>query len=271
MYWLFKWFAFTPAIKLICRPWMEGRENVPKHGAAILVSNHLSAGDPIVLPAMLKRRLTFPAKAELFAGGGLRAGVVKWFLTSVGMVPMDRSGGRASAVSMDSVLKVLADGALIGIYPEGTRSPDGRLYKGKTGVARLVLAAGVPVLPVAMINTQSVRNRFGVPVWERPGIRVGRPLDFTRYANAGNDRNVLRWVTDEIMTAVLALSGQESVDVYASSVKTAAVDGRRLEQRVIARPGLGNPVPPIPVAPQKLPGAGDLPLKRRHREPSGPS
>lgn len=246
MYWIFKFAAFLPVIKVVCRPWIEGRENIPDKGAAILVSNHVSAGDTIVLPAMIRRRLTFPAKAELFAGGGLRADVVKWFLRSIGQVPLDRSGGRASAASMDSVTQVLADGDLLGIYPEGTRSPDGRLYKGKTGVARLVLANDVPVIPVAMVNTEIVRNRFGIPYMKRPGVRIGQPLDFSAWSAQNGQREVLRWVTDEIMNAVMELSGQEYVDAYGASVKSAAAEGRELAQPVLPRPGYGHPRPPMP-------------------------
>ena len=247
LYWLFKWFLVAPGLRLVTRPWVEGAENLPKTGPAILVSNHLSAGDTFLLPALIKRRLTFPAKAELFQGTRLRDRFTTWFLTSVGMVPMDRSGGRASASSMDQVLEVLRRGDLLGIYPEGTRSHDGRLYKGKTGVARLVLAAGVPVVPVAMVNTQLVPSKVArIPIMRRPGIRFGKPLDFSRYAASSNDRDVLRWVTDEIMNAVMELSGQEYVDAYCASVKSAQREGRPLNAPLLARPGEGRPVPPLP-------------------------
>ncbi len=190
LYWFFKWFSIGPLTRLLFRPWIEGEENLPESGPAILVSNHISAGDTFLVPAMIKRRLTFPAKAELFSGRGLRGRITGWFMKSIGQLPMDRSGGRASATSMDGVLGVLASGELLGIYPEGTRSPDGRLYKGKTGVARLVLQAGVPVIPVGMINTQFVPTRlFKIPLMRRPGVRIGKPLDFSRYAGSGNDRD----------------------------------------------------------------------------------
>jgi 1-acyl-sn-glycerol-3-phosphate acyltransferase len=249
LYWVFKWLLVTPGLRLVSRPWIEGAENIPETGPAILVSNHLSAGDTFLLPAMIKRRLTFPAKAELFQGRKLGGWFVTWFLTSVGQLPMDRSGGRASASSMDGVLGVLRNGDLLGIYPEGTRSVDGRLYKGKTGVARLVLSAGVPVLPVAMINTQFVPSKVAkIPVMRRPGIRFGKPMDFSRYAASGNDRDVLRWVTDEIMNAVMELSGQEYVDAYGTSVKSALDEGRVPDAPVLPRPGVGRPVPPVPRA-----------------------
>ena len=247
LYWFFKWFSIGPLTRLLFRPWIEGEENIPESGPAILVSNHISAGDTFLVPAMIKRRLTFPAKAELFSGRGLRGRITSWFMKSIGQLPMDRSGGRASATSMDGVLGVLASGELLGIYPEGTRSPDGRLYKGKTGVARIVLQAGVPVIPVGMINTQFVPTRlFKIPLMRRPGVRIGKPLDFSRYSGSGNDRTVLRWVTDEIMNAVMELTGQTYVDAYASSVKEAAAEGRELAAPVVSRPGAGRPIPPSP-------------------------
>ncbi|HYP46717.1 MAG TPA: lysophospholipid acyltransferase family protein [Propionibacteriaceae bacterium] len=245
LYWVFKLLLVRPALRLT-RPWVEGAENIPASGPAILVSNHLSAGDTFLLPALIRRRLTFPAKAELFSGQKLSGRFTRWFLTSVGQLPMDRSGGRASATSMDGVLSVLRSGQLLGIYPEGTRSPDGRLYKGKTGVARLVLTAGVPVIPVAMVNTELVPSKFTVVTMRRPGIRFGRPLDFRAYAASGNDRTVLRWVTDEIMNAVMELSGQDYVDAYGTSVKSAMAEGREINAPVLPRPGAGRPIPPRP-------------------------
>ena len=174
-----------------------------------------------------------------------------WFLTVVGQVPMDRSGGRASAGSMDSVLQVLRNGELLAIFPEGTRSPDGRLYKGKTGVARLVLQARVPIIPIGIRDTRVQRTkRFKIPYYRRAKISIGAPIDFDRYAGAAGDRNVLRYVTDEIMAAVQAQSGQVYVDAYGASVKAALADGRELASAVVVtRPGLGRPVPPVPPAP----------------------
>jgi 1-acyl-sn-glycerol-3-phosphate acyltransferase len=246
LYEFLKWCVVRPLVKLLFRPWIEGAENIPKHGPAVVVSNHISAGDTFILPAMIRRRLTFPAKQELFTGTGLRGRFVAAFMRGIGQLPMDRSGGRASATSMDGVLGVLENGDLLGIYPEGTRSPDGRLYKGKTGVARLVLKAGVPVIPVGMINTQAVPS--GIPkvkTIRRPGIRIGPPLDFSAYAGAGNNRDVLRFVTDEIMYAVMQLTGQTYVDAYGSSVKEAMEQGRDFPARVAARPGDG--IAPLPV------------------------
>ncbi|WP_432559148.1 lysophospholipid acyltransferase family protein [Granulicoccus sp. GXG6511] len=243
-YWLFKWFLFAPVLKAVCRPWLEGAENIPSKGAAVLVSNHLSYGDTVILPAIVERKITFPAKAELFRGKSFGGKVVSWFLRNVGMLPMDRSGGRASADSVDHVGEILRSQEIVGIYAEGTRSPDGRLYKGKTGVARLVLAHQVPVLPVGTVSTQFVKGWFGIPYMRRPGIRIGKPLDFSQYFDQPNNREVLRWVTDEIMSAIQELTGQEYVDVYATSIKSGALDGRNIEEKVMVRPGAGNRVPP---------------------------
>jgi len=248
-YWIFKWSLFAPVVRLVWRPKVTGRENIPESGPAIVVGNHTSAVETFIVPAMIPRRLTFPAKAELFAeGGGLAKRVVAWFLEAVGQVPMDRSGGRASAGSMDSVLQVLRSGQLLAIFPEGTRSPDGRLYKGKTGVARLVLQAKVPVIPIGIRDSVPRRTkRLGIPYYPRTKISIGRPIEVDRYAPAAGDRDVLRYVTDEIMAAVQEQSGQEYVDAYASSVKAALADGRELASAVVvARPGLGRPVPPVP-------------------------
>ena len=253
LYWVFKYVAFAPLCRLLFRPSISGAENIPETGGAILVSNHISAGDTFLLPAMIKRRLTFPAKIELFHGRGVRGRILTWFLKGVGQLSIDRSGGRASASSMDGVMGVLRRGNLLGIYPEGTRSPDGRLYKGKTGVARIVLQAGVPVVPVGMINTELVPSRFfKIPTMRRPKIRIGKPMDFSAYASAGNDRDLLRWITDEIMNAVVELSGQEYVDVYGTVAKAALEQGKELPASAGHRPGAGRPVPPLPVPAARL-------------------
>ncbi len=248
LYWVFKWTVFVGVCRLVFRPRVTGREHIPSSGPAILVANHISSGDTFLLPAMIRRRMVFPAKAELFTGKGPTTRFVAWFLQAVGQLPMDRSGGRASASSMDGVLGALRRGQLLGIFPEGTRSPDGRLYKGKTGVARLVLQAGAPVLPVGFVNTNWVRsNVLGIPTMRRAEIRIGAPLDFSAYAGAATDRDVLRWVTDEIMAAVQQQSGQTYVDAYGASVKAAKAEGRELPALVRSRPGEGRPVPRVPV------------------------
>jgi 1-acyl-sn-glycerol-3-phosphate acyltransferase len=225
-YWLAK--AVLGPILTLFRPWAEGTENVPREGPAILAWNHLSFSDHFFGPLPLPRKVTFLAKSEYFTGRGLKGLVSRVFFAGVGQIPVDRSGGEASERALATGLRVLAQGKLLGIYPEGTRSPDGRLYRGKTGVARLALESGAPVIPCAMIGTFEflppgrLLPRLGV----RPGVRFGKPLTFERYAGLKSDRLVLRAVTDEIMYAVMRLSGQEYVDQYAQRVKQRArLDG----------------------------------------------
>lgn len=244
-YTLFKTLLFAPVVRWLFRAKIEGENNVPQAGGAILASNHLSAGDTFVLPAMLHRPLTFPAKAELFHGNrGFGSKIVAWFLTAVGQVPLDRSGGRVSLEGLGPILKVLADGGLVGIYPEGTRSPDGRMFKGHTGVARMALVAGVPVIPVAMANTQAVK-RLGIPWIWKPRIVIGEPLDFSAYADRPEDREVLRWATDEVMNAIAQLSGQTYVEAYGTSLKSGSLSAAEADARVLPRPGYGA-TPPAP-------------------------
>ncbi|QDO90303.1 1-acyl-sn-glycerol-3-phosphate acyltransferase [Ornithinimicrobium ciconiae] len=238
LYWLMKNVLIGPFVRTLFKPWVEGEENVPEHGGAIFASNHLSFSDSVFLPLVVDRRMTFPAKMEYFTGTGVKGWLTKNFFKGMGQIPIDRSGGEASMAALNSGLKVLKRGELFGIYPEGTRSPDGKLYKGKTGVARMALEAKVPVIPVAMIDTDKAQPTGQViPNVKRGqvGIRFGKPLDFSRYEGMEDDRTVLRSITDEIMYELMQLSGQEYVDVYAASVKDriaarakAAVEGARV-------------------------------------------
>jgi 1-acyl-sn-glycerol-3-phosphate acyltransferase len=209
-----------PLLKLLFRPWIKGLDNVPAEGAAVLASNHLSFSDSIFMPLMVPRPVVFLAKLEYFTGKGLKGKLTAAFFRLTNQLPMDRSGGAASANSLDSGMQILKDGGLLGIYPEGTRSPDGKLYRGKVGVAKLVLTTGVPVIPVAMIGTDKVQP-IGrrIPNIRRIGVIFGEPMDFSRYQGLENDRFVQRSVTDEIMYELMRLSGQEYVDMYASTVK----------------------------------------------------
>jgi 1-acyl-sn-glycerol-3-phosphate acyltransferase len=209
-----------PILHAVWRPWAEGVRNVPRKGAAILASNHLSFADHFFGPLPLRRRITFLGKAEYFTGRGIKGWLTRSFFGGVGVIPLDRTGGPASEAALHTGLRVLREGKLLGIYPEGTRAPDNRLYRGKTGVARLALEARVPVVPMAMINTFELmptgeKPKLGI----RPGVRFGKPLDFSRYYGMAEDRLVLRAVTDEIMYALMELSGQEYVDRYAADVK----------------------------------------------------
>ncbi len=214
--------AIGPAIEVAFHPWVEGLENIPESGPAILASNHLSFSDSIFLPVAVPRKITFMAKSEYFEGTGIRGKVTAAFVRGAGQVPVDRTGGNASMAAITTGVRLLKEGHMLGIYPEGTRSSDGRLYRGKTGVARIALESRVPVIPVAMINTEMVqpigrsRPNFGVEV----GIRIGAPLDFSRYYGMEDDRFVLRSLTDEIMYRIMDLSGQEYVDKYASRSKS---------------------------------------------------
>ncbi len=223
IYWLLKYVVLGPILKLIFRPIVEGRDLVPATGPAIIASNHLSFSDSIFMPLMVRRKVTFVAKAEYFTGTGVKGFLIKTFFVSTGTIPVDRSGGRAAQAAIDTGLRVLNDGGLFGIYPEGTRSPDGRLYRGKTGVARLALESGTPVVPVAMLNADEIQPPGHIlPKIKRVRIRFGAPLDFSRYHGMAGDRLVERAVTDEIMYELMELSGREYVDVYAAKMKAAA-------------------------------------------------
>jgi 1-acyl-sn-glycerol-3-phosphate acyltransferase len=216
-YWFLKFVAIGPAVRLVFRPRAEGRENVPATGAAILASNHLSAADWIFMPLSLKRRVTFLAKAEYFTGTGIKGFAQRAFFSGAGQVPIDRSSASAAENAIQTGLRILREGKLLGIYPEGTRSPDGRLYRGKTGIARMTLETGAPVIPVAMVYSTR-KLPFGKKM-PRVEVRFGTPLDFSRYAGLSGDRFVERSITDEILYEIMMLSGQEYVDVYGATVK----------------------------------------------------
>lgn len=219
-YWFLKFLALGPLLKLIFRPWAEGTENVPKDGPVILASNHLSYSDWLFMPVVIPRRVTFVAKAEYFEGRGLKGWMQRNFFSGAGQVPIDRSSGSAAAGAIRTQLRLLEEGEVCGIYPEGTRSHDGKLYRGRTGVARIALEAKVKVIPVAVINTDVVAppgKVFGK--FARPGVRFGEPLDFSRYEGMQDDRYILRAITDEIMYEIMNLSGQEYVDLYAQDAK----------------------------------------------------
>jgi len=238
-----KTLVFKPLVAGLFRGTMTGEENIPD-GPALLASNHIGAGDPIITSAFLHRPITYSAKAELFTGHYPFRPIVAWFLRSINTVPVNRSGGRASREVFAPVLDVLAHGGLVGIYPEGTRSPDGYLHKGKTGVARIALAAGVPVVPMAMSSSETIRP-IGIPWISRPRAVIGKPLDFSRFNGGDDDHEVLRWVTDEIMNEIMKISGQQYVDVYGASVKSGAVSEEVVLTQVQPRPG-GGPPPEYP-------------------------
>jgi 1-acyl-sn-glycerol-3-phosphate acyltransferase len=218
-----KYVVLGPPLKLLWPTKVTGLENIPDRGGAILASNHLAVADSFFMPLRVSRMVTFPAKQEYFTEKGFKGWAKKAFFTGIGQIPIDRSSASAAQAAIDTAIRLLRQGRLLGIYPEGTRSPDGRLYKGKTGVARIALEAGVPVIPVAMIGTDKV-NPIGSKMWRfrRLEIRFGKPLDFSRYEGLSGDRFVERSVTDELMYALMELSGQEYVDIYAARAKELA-------------------------------------------------
>ena len=231
-YWFLKFIAIGPLLRIIFRPQAEGLDNVPESGAAILASNHLSYADWLFMPLTLSRRVSFVAKAEYFTTPGIKGFFQKHFFRGSGQIPIDRSGANAAEGALLSAKGVLRDGGFFGIYPEGTRSHDGKLYRGKTGVARLALETGVPVIPVAMVGTDVIAPpgmKFGKIT--RPIVRFGKPLDFSRYEGLENDRYILRSITDEIMYEIMRLSGQEYVDLYAARAKE---ETKRLEKEASA-------------------------------------
>ncbi|MFI6938871.1 lysophospholipid acyltransferase family protein [Streptomyces sp. NPDC050418] len=232
-YYVLKYVLLGPLLRLMFRPRIEGLEHVPDTGAAIVAGNHLSFSDHFLMPAILKRRITFLAKAEYFTGPGLKGRLTAFFFRSAGQIPVDRSGKEAGQAAIREGLGVLTKGELLGIYPEGTRSHDGRLYKGKVGVAAMALKAGVPVVPCAMIGTfEAQPPGQKIPSLRPVTIRFGEALDFSRYAGMENQKAALRAVTDEIMYAILELSGQEYVDRYAAVVKAEEQEAAKKSRRM---------------------------------------
>lgn len=219
-YTLFRHVLLGPPLKSYYRPWVEGVENIPETGGAILASNHLAVSDSFFLPLVMKRKIVFLGKSEYFTGKGIKGYATRSFMEGVGTIPVHRGGGRASEAALRTGLQVLQSGDLLGVYPEGTRSPDGRLYRGKTGIARLAIEAGVPIIPIAMIGTD-VAQPIGQKVPSRTdiGVRIGAPLRLEAYAGRQDDREALRELTDSVMVAIQELSGQVYADRDAARYK----------------------------------------------------
>ncbi len=219
-YWLLKYVLVGPWITLYNRPKVEGVEHIPADGPVIFAGNHLSIADWLFTPLVSPRRITYLAKSEYFTTPGLKGRLKKFFFAGTGQYPIDRSGADAAQAALDTAKRLLDEGRVVGLYPEGTRSPDGRLYKGKTGCARLALETGVTVIPVAVIGTDKVAPP-GPFTWRHHHVQVkfGKPLDFSRFEGMSGNRFVERTVTDEIMYELMQLSGQEYVDVYGASLK----------------------------------------------------
>ena len=207
----------TPFLMLAFRPKVKGLRNVPASGPVIIASNHLSFSDSIFMPLVVPRKVTFLAKSEYFTSPGPKGLLKKLTFIALGQVPVDRSGGRRSEAALITGLQILADNECLGIYPEGTRSPDGRLYKGRTGIARLAIESGAPVIPVAMFNTEKIQPTGKViPKIMRVKMVFGEPMFFE---GDSSDLLYLRDVTDQIMKKIQEMSGQEYVDIYASRRK----------------------------------------------------
>ena len=199
----------------IYRPAVIGAEKVPETGPVILAPNHLAVIDSFIVPLVLPRPVAFLAKAEYFQGTGLKGALSRWLFTSLGTIPVERGRGRAAMKSLEAAEQVLRDGGAFGIHPEGTRSPEGRLYRGRTGVARLALRTGAPVVPVGLVGTDKLQPRgTRIPRPHPVTVRFGDPLDFSCYAGMEKSLPVLRSITDEIMYAIAELSEQEYVDRY---------------------------------------------------------
>jgi 1-acyl-sn-glycerol-3-phosphate acyltransferase len=216
-----------PILTLLFRPKVSGLRNVPQSGPVIIASNHLSFSDSIFMPLVVPRKVTFLAKSEYFTSPGIKGFIKKITFIALGQVPVDRSGGRRSEAALLTGLDLLAGGACIGIYPEGTRSPDGKLYKGRTGIARMAIESGAAIVPVAMFNTAEIQPTGKVvPKVQRVEMIFGEPL---YYKGDTSDLKVLRDITDEIMNKIQELSGQEYVDMYASEAKLILMKERREE------------------------------------------
>lgn len=238
VYMFLKRYVVGPVTRLVYRPSAVGLENVPAHGPAILASNHLSISDSIFMPVAVPRQVYFLAKSEYFTRRGLKGRVVAAFFKAINQIPMDRGGGRASAQALSTGGRALQEGKLVGIYPEGTRSPDGRLYRGKIGVARLALESGAPVVPIAMVGTdkiQPVGTRFPDPRRAKVTTVFGEPLDFSHLKGSYGDHATMRRVTDEIMTAIARLSGQQIAPGYAAEHKKKLADQKRESLRAQVR------------------------------------
>ncbi len=207
--------VIPPVLRAVMRPEVIGLENVPKTGAVILASNHRSFADSVVIPVVVPRKVVFLAKQSYFTGTGVKGTLTRWWFEGIGMLPIDRDDASAAMDSLDTALDVLDRGEAFGIYPEGTRSRDGRLYRGRTGVAHLALTAGVPVVPVGLHGTenlQPVGTRFPRPV--KVTVKFGEPIDFAGVFNGVPPGRARREATDQIMAAIAELSGQEVAGVY---------------------------------------------------------
>ncbi|MFI7003511.1 lysophospholipid acyltransferase family protein [Nocardia sp. NPDC050175] len=215
-YRLFKYVFLGPLLRVLGRPEVEGLDHVPRTGPVIVAANHLAVIDSLYLALVLPRRVTFLAKQEYFTGTGLRGRFKRWFFSATGQVPVDRTGGSAAADALAAASRILEAGGVWAIHPEGTRSPDGRIYRGRTGTLRVAMATGAPVIPVVLAGTDRVNPRNSrLPRFGKVRISFGTP----RYYLPAEQHHVARTATDELMRELAARSGRHYVDQYATTFR----------------------------------------------------
>lgn len=243
LYWLFKYVLIGPFLRSTSRPVITGRENFPASGAALLVGNHQSVADWLFTPLLLPRRVTFLAKSDYFTGTGIKGMLSRWFFAGTGQYPIDRSNADAAQAALNAGMEVLSSGEILCMYPEGTRSPDGRLYRGKTGPARLALRAGVPIIPVGVTGTADYVRRLGRFRRGRIEVRVmvGEPMDLAPWAGREGDRAAEREITDEFMRRIHALTAQDYVhETYGADMKAHYEAVRRSGRNLLDQPVEGQ-------------------------------
>jgi len=244
IYLLFKNIFVWPIVRHILRPTVIGLKKIPKTGAAILAANHISSGDAIAVPMQVPRRISFAVKSSIFTDKGWKAKLLICTLRFAGQVPIDRSGGEASQVALDELTRRLQRGELIGIFPEGTRSPDGRFYRSHTGVARLALSTGAPVIPIGNVKTRLHGGFLGLPSMKGAHVTVGDPMDFTPWQGQEDNPQVLRWVTNQIAIVIHQMTGQTYVDTYANRIKAGEITVKEADAFIKAKPEEEVPRPP---------------------------
>jgi len=241
LYDFLKWHLAAPIVRHVLRPTVVGLERLTEPGAAVVAGNHISSGDTFPVTILLRRRMYFPAKKAFFEARNLKGRLLAWILRFAHQVPIDTDGGKAGRETLAALIDHLREGDLVGIFPEGTRSPDGRMYRFHTGVARLALAAGVPVLPLACVNTKLRRGFLGIPTMKNAVLTIGEPLHFDHYFGRQDDPAVLRYVTNSIAATIQQMTGQTYVDAYARRVKSGELTTMQADAYVLDSPPLVVP------------------------------
>ena len=245
IYFFVRWCLAAPVVRFILRPKLINKSNIPMNGGAVLAANHIYAGDTWPVAILVRRRIYIPGRASLFTATNPAGRMLAAILRFAGIVPIDTGGGSSAHGSLSQLEGVLQTGQLVAIWPEGTRSPDGRMYRFHTGVARLALTAGVPVVPLACINTKLRHGFLGLPTLRDARYIFGAPLDFSDYFGRQDDPAAIRWVTDQIAATIQTMTGQTYVDVYARDIKSGKMTLDQANSYVLAHPGAGVGRPPI--------------------------